>query len=103
MIRALVAWPELSEVRLFEAGVEPENIASIQCLLAAGFRPYRSKPDYEGMLYFTLLRRPRTLLIPASRLSERQWIVTTKSRSLGESQDPWRHPMLCLVHSLVPS
>jgi RimJ/RimL family protein N-acetyltransferase len=55
MIRALVARPELSEVGLFEAGVEPENIASIRCLLAAGFQPHSNEPDYEGMLYFMLL------------------------------------------------
>lgn len=56
MIGALVARPELSEVRMFEAGVEPENIASICCLSAAGFQPHNREPDYEGMLYFMLLR-----------------------------------------------
>jgi RimJ/RimL family protein N-acetyltransferase len=56
MIRALVARPELWEVRLLEAGVEPENIASIRCLLAAGFQPHKTEPDYEAMLYFMLLR-----------------------------------------------
>jgi len=37
MIAALAARPELSAFRLFEAGVEPENLASIRCLLVAGF------------------------------------------------------------------
>ena len=31
-------------------------LASIRCLLAAGFQPHSSEPDYEGMLYFLLLR-----------------------------------------------
>jgi RimJ/RimL family protein N-acetyltransferase len=56
MIRALVARPELSEVRLFEAGVDPENVASIRCLVAADFQPHRNEPDFEEMLYFILLR-----------------------------------------------
>jgi RimJ/RimL family protein N-acetyltransferase len=56
MIRALVARPELSEVRLFEAGVDPENVASIRCLVAADFQPHNIEPDFEGMLYFIFLR-----------------------------------------------
>ncbi|HZM56193.1 MAG TPA: hypothetical protein VFC03_14325 [Acidimicrobiales bacterium] len=56
LIGALVSRPELSSVRLFEAGVEPENVAAIQCLLAAGFRSIRAEPDYEGLLYFMLRR-----------------------------------------------
>jgi RimJ/RimL family protein N-acetyltransferase len=56
MIRALVARPELSEVRLFEAGVDPDNLASIRCLLGADFQPHNIEPDFEGMLYFMLLR-----------------------------------------------
>lgn len=56
MIRAMVSRSELSSVRLFEAGVVPENIASIRCLMAAGFQCGNSDPDFEGMLYFTLSR-----------------------------------------------
>jgi RimJ/RimL family protein N-acetyltransferase len=56
MISALVALPQLSEVRMFEAGVDLENLASIRCLSAAGFQLYNSEPDYEEMLYYTLLR-----------------------------------------------
>jgi hypothetical protein len=50
LIGALVFRPELSTVRLFEAGVEPENLAALQCLLAAGFRSIQAEPDYEGLL-----------------------------------------------------
>jgi hypothetical protein len=56
MITALVNDPNLSHVRIFEAGVEPENVASIRCLTAAGFATYTELPDFEGMLYF-LFRR----------------------------------------------
>jgi RimJ/RimL family protein N-acetyltransferase len=56
MIRALVGRRELSEVRMFEAGVEPENLASVRCLVAAGFRPHNNDPDFEGMLYYMLSR-----------------------------------------------
>jgi RimJ/RimL family protein N-acetyltransferase len=52
MIRALTGRPELALVELFEAGVEPENIASRRCLEAAGFRLREREPDFEGMLYY---------------------------------------------------
>jgi RimJ/RimL family protein N-acetyltransferase len=56
MIGSLVSWSELSDVRIFEAGVEPENVPSIRCLSAAGFQLHRGEPDYEGMLYYLLKR-----------------------------------------------
>jgi L-amino acid N-acyltransferase YncA len=56
MIRAMMSRPELSSVGLFKAGVELENVASIRCLLAAGFQSYKREPDYEGMLYYMLHR-----------------------------------------------
>ena len=56
MIHALVERPELSEVGLFEAGVDPDNHASLRCLTGADFHPHNIEPDFEGMLYFTLLR-----------------------------------------------
>jgi RimJ/RimL family protein N-acetyltransferase len=39
MIRSLMRVPPLVHVSLFAAGIEPENIASVQCLLSAGFHP----------------------------------------------------------------
>lgn len=56
MIRALFARPELRLVELFEAGVEPENVASRRCLEAAGFRMHSDQPDFEGMLYYRAWR-----------------------------------------------
>ena len=52
MIGALIRRPELARVQLFEAGAEPDNLASRRCLEAAGFRLRTSEPDYEGMLYY---------------------------------------------------
>ena len=52
MIAALFARPELAFVKLFEAGVEPENMACRRCLERAGFRLRSPEPDYEGFLYY---------------------------------------------------
>ena len=60
MVRALIDHPDLSTVELFEAGVEPENIASRRCLQAAGFELSSPRPDFEGMLYYRAWRRDRT-------------------------------------------
>lgn len=56
MITALMQRPELRFVELFEAGVEPENVASGRCLDAAGCRVRSQQPDCEGMLYYTARR-----------------------------------------------
>ncbi len=56
MIRALIRRPELGFVELFEAGVEPGNVASQRCLEAAGFALRSEQPDFEGMLYYRAWR-----------------------------------------------
>jgi RimJ/RimL family protein N-acetyltransferase len=56
MIGALVQRPELRTVSLFEAGVEPENVASRRCLEKAGFRMRSEEPDFERILYYRLWR-----------------------------------------------
>jgi hypothetical protein len=56
MITAMTAMPELAQVELFAAGVEPENTASVGCLRKAGFRPLRREPDWEGIVYYTSFR-----------------------------------------------
>jgi RimJ/RimL family protein N-acetyltransferase len=56
MIAALPGRLELRHVELFEAGVEPENIASRRCLEAAGFRLRSEHPDFEGMLQYRAWR-----------------------------------------------
>jgi RimJ/RimL family protein N-acetyltransferase len=56
MIAALLSRPELRHTQLFEAGVEPENIASRRCLEASGFRLRSERPDFEGMLQYRAWR-----------------------------------------------
>jgi RimJ/RimL family protein N-acetyltransferase len=56
MIAALLARPALAFVELFEAGVEPENVACCRCLERAGFCARSPEPDYERMLYYRVAR-----------------------------------------------
>lgn len=56
MIGALLRQAELLSIILFEAGVEPDNVASLRCLGAAGFRLGSDQPDWEGMLYYRARR-----------------------------------------------
>lgn len=56
MIHALTRQPELENVGLFGAGVEPQNLASIRCLRSAGFSPLDSVPDWEGIVYYVRQR-----------------------------------------------
>jgi L-amino acid N-acyltransferase YncA len=56
MLSALVRAPELASVAVFEAGVDPKNVASRRCLEAAGFALASEEPDAEGLL---CCRRPR--------------------------------------------
>jgi RimJ/RimL family protein N-acetyltransferase len=57
MIAALLTLPDLAHIELFAAGVEPDNVASVRCLRAAGFEAPESQPDWEGIVYY-LRRRP---------------------------------------------
>lgn len=57
MISSLMEVPELAPIELFAAGVEPDNVASVRCLVAAGFTPLDPEPDWEGIVYYTK-RRP---------------------------------------------
>ena len=42
---------------VFEAGVDPENMASRRCLETAGFALTSEEPDAEGLLCYRLRRR----------------------------------------------
>ena len=55
-IRGIVAHPDVSYVRLFFGSAEADNIASIRCLMKAGFRLRSPTPDFEGMLHYSLER-----------------------------------------------
>ncbi len=65
MITRLVAQPELDEITLFGAGVEPDNVASVRTLAGAGFHPLGTEPDCEGIIYFVWQRRQIQLAAPA--------------------------------------
>jgi RimJ/RimL family protein N-acetyltransferase len=56
MVLSLMQMPALAHVSLFAAGVEPENIASVRCLLSAGFRPLDPVSDWEGIVYYARRR-----------------------------------------------
>jgi RimJ/RimL family protein N-acetyltransferase len=58
MIAELMRQPELAAIRLFGAGVEPDNHASIGCLASAGFEPLDAQPDWEGMVYYVKRNAP---------------------------------------------
>jgi RimJ/RimL family protein N-acetyltransferase len=55
MMLALMGIPALSHVQLFAAGIEPENTASVRCLLSAGFAPL-DPADWEGIVYYARRR-----------------------------------------------
>lgn len=56
MVRAMIEEPSVRDVRVFAAGVEPENLASCRCLERVGFRVRTPVPDWEGMIYYLLAR-----------------------------------------------
>jgi len=56
MILSLMRVPSLVHVSLFAAGIEPENTASAQCLLSAGFHPLDPVRDWEGIVYYARRR-----------------------------------------------
>jgi RimJ/RimL family protein N-acetyltransferase len=55
-LRAVLDSPEVADVRVFEAGIDADNVASRRCAAAAGFRPDDPDPDWEDTVYY-LLRR----------------------------------------------
>ncbi|MGW4946087.1 GNAT family N-acetyltransferase [Actinoplanes sp. NPDC004185] len=55
---AVMAAPEVADVVLFAAGVEPDNVASARCAAAAGMRPDRTEPDWEGFIHYIRRREP---------------------------------------------
>ncbi|WP_213011883.1 GNAT family N-acetyltransferase [Paractinoplanes toevensis] len=58
-LRACMAAPEVADVVLFAAGIEPDNVASARCAVAAGLLPETAEPDWEDMTYHVRRRRPR--------------------------------------------
>ena len=56
MISHLIVLPELEDVEMFTAGVEPDNVASVRALSKAGFHALRVELDPEGIMYFVWRR-----------------------------------------------
>lgn len=57
ILRALLARPELAQLRAVIGGIHPKNEASLRCALAAGFVLASPEPDAEGMLSVVYRRR----------------------------------------------
>jgi RimJ/RimL family protein N-acetyltransferase len=56
MILAMMETDALKHVSLFAARVEPENTASVGCLVSAGFQPLDPVVDWEGIVYYAKRR-----------------------------------------------
>ena len=50
ILRALLALPDLAHLRAVVGGIDPKNVASLHCALAAGFVLASPEPDAEGLL-----------------------------------------------------
>jgi len=50
ILRALLARPEVAQLQALEAFIDPENVASLRCCLAAGFVQTSATPDADGLL-----------------------------------------------------
>jgi len=50
ILRALLARPDLAHLRTIVGGIDPTNVASLRCALAAGFELASSEPDADGLL-----------------------------------------------------
>lgn len=70
LLRAATAHHDVTDVRLFAAGIDADNDASRRCAATAGFTPDREEPDWEGTVYY-LLERHRPRRSPQHRRSDR--------------------------------
>ena len=52
MVQQLLDVPELAHIKLFAAGIEWVNVASIRCARSAGLDPISPEPDWEGIVYY---------------------------------------------------
>jgi RimJ/RimL family protein N-acetyltransferase len=50
-LRSVMDAPEVADVVLFAAGIEPGNVASARCAIAAGLLPETTEPDWEDIVY----------------------------------------------------
>lgn len=59
LARALAA-PEVADIDVWEAGIEPDNTASRRCVEAIGFTAQGRDPDWPDFLRYVYDRRTRT-------------------------------------------
>lgn len=52
VLTAALSLLELRNVKEVHAGIEQDNVASLQCFKAVGFKQINEKPDHEGCLNF---------------------------------------------------
>ena len=52
ILQMLLARPEAASVTIWQAGIEPDNVASQRCVAALGFAPDGSGPDAEGFVQY---------------------------------------------------
>lgn len=58
VLRAAVAHPDVTDVRVFSAGIDVDNQASRCCARSAGFTPDVEEPDWESTVYYLLRPDP---------------------------------------------
>ena len=56
MVLELLDTPDLAHIKLFAAGIESGNVASIRFARSAGLDPLSPKPDWEGIVYYVKRR-----------------------------------------------
>ena len=55
---------EMADVRVFAAGIEPANVASVRCAMAAGMTPATTTPDDEGIIHYLRRRELQLAVLP---------------------------------------
>ena len=80
MITAMLAWPELDRVKLFEAGVEPDNVAFRQCLEAAALGVRVPDPDARGCSTTTAPTRERVPTQQDDQSPVAAWLTPHRAR-----------------------
>ena len=51
-LRSMMDDAAVADVRIFGAGIEPANVASVRCAQAAGLVAATTEPDDEGMVFY---------------------------------------------------
>jgi RimJ/RimL family protein N-acetyltransferase len=68
-LTAAMSAPDVADVVIFAAGMEPDNVASVRCATSAGFTPDDPEPDWEGIVHYVLRRGAGTRPAPRGHLA----------------------------------